>query len=58
MPLKASELVAHPAYKTVNWNQEPSKEGYAEVAKGRWGGPFKLKWEVHGEGPIKLVVSS
>lgn len=58
MPLKASELVAHPAYKTVEWNLKPSQDGYAEVAKGRSGGPFKLKWEVHGQGPIKLVVSS
>ena len=56
MPLKAAELIAHPAFKTVEWDLTPTKEGYAEVAKGRPGGPFKLYWEIHGVGEIKTVV--
>lgn len=57
MPLKAAEIIAHPAFKTVEWDLKPSKDGFADVARGRPGGPFKLKWEVHGQGPVKLVVS-
>lgn len=56
MGLKASEIIAHPAYDTVEWDLPPSQQGYCEVAKKRAGGPFKLYWEVHGEGDIKCVV--
>lgn len=57
MPLKAEQLTAHKAYQKLDWDLPPAREGRAEVAKGRSGGPFKLKWEVHGEGSTKLVVS-
>lgn len=57
MGLTAAEILAHPAYKTVEWALKPSKEGKCEVAEGRAGGPFKIHWEVHGTGDVKLVVS-
>ena len=57
MPLTASEIIAHPAYNTVEWDLPPSKKGYCEVAKGRAGGPFRLFWEIHGDGDLKTVVS-
>jgi hypothetical protein len=57
MGLKAAEILAHPAFKTVEWDLPPTRSGKAEVAKGRAGGPFQLHWEVHGTGDVKLVVS-
>lgn len=33
----------------------PTQSGQLPVAAGR-GGPFKIDWEVHGKGDIKLVV--
>ena len=56
MPLKATEIVAHSAFDTVEWDLPPTRKGYQEVARGRSGGPFKLYWEVHGEGSVKTVV--
>jgi hypothetical protein len=58
MPLKAAEIISHPAFDTVEWVLPPTKEGYAEVAKGRAGGPFKLYYEIHGQGDVKLVVGA
>lgn len=55
--LKAAELTAHPAFKHLKWNLPREKEDYAEVAKGRKGGPFKLWYEIHGKGSTKIVVS-
>lgn len=57
MGLTAAEIMAHPAYNTVEWDLPPTKQGTSQVAKGRPGGPFNLYWEVHGTGDIKLVVS-
>ncbi|KAK4949930.1 hypothetical protein LTR10_011772 [Elasticomyces elasticus] len=55
MGLTAAEIMAHPAYNTVEWDLPPTKKGTAQVANGRPGGPFNLYWEVHGTGPTKLV---
>ncbi|KIX04800.1 uncharacterized protein Z518_05671 [Rhinocladiella mackenziei CBS 650.93] len=55
MGLKASEILAHPAYSTVEWDLPPTRKGFCEVAKGRPGGPFKIYWEAHGSGDTKLV---
>ncbi|TAQ90824.1 hypothetical protein B7494_g850 [Chlorociboria aeruginascens] len=49
------QILAHPAYPEVIWDLEPTKRGRLDVAEGR-GGPFKIDWEVHGRGEIKLVV--
>ena len=56
MPLKAAKIISHPAYHTVEWDLPPTEKGSTEVAKGRAGGPFKLYWEVHGQGDVKTVV--
>ncbi|EXJ81962.1 hypothetical protein A1O1_08029 [Capronia coronata CBS 617.96] len=55
MPLKAKEILAHPGFKSQEWDLPPTKQGRSEVAKGRPGGPFKLHWEIHGTGDVKLV---
>lgn len=56
MPLKAAEIISHPAFHTIEWDLSPKDKGSTEVAKGRPGGPFKLYWEVHGRGDVKTVV--
>ncbi|MCJ1416993.1 hypothetical protein MMC32_003332 [Xylographa parallela] len=53
-PLTAEELVNHPEYNTVIWDLEPSDKGIVEVAEGR-GGPINIAYEIHGDGPIRLV---
>jgi hypothetical protein len=57
--LTAEELVDHPAYKHgLQWKLPKEREGVAEVANGRAGGPFKLSWEIHGKGSTRIVVSA
>jgi hypothetical protein len=53
--LTAAELVQHPEFQHVTWNLRPTKAGKATVAEGR-GGPLDIAYEVHGHGPIRLVV--
>ncbi|KAL2821818.1 Alpha/Beta hydrolase protein [Aspergillus cavernicola] len=54
-PLTAEEVVAHPAYKSLDWKLSPTSSGTCPVAQSRRGGPLNLYYEVHGIGPIKLV---
>ncbi|EAW14883.1 alpha/beta fold hydrolase [Aspergillus clavatus NRRL 1] len=54
-PLTATEVLAHPAYKTVNWNLPPTTSGRVPVAQNRRGGPININYEIHGSGPVKLV---
>ncbi|KAG5926215.1 hypothetical protein E4U53_003117 [Claviceps sorghi] len=49
------ETRQHPAYRTAVWGLEPHSCGKAAVAEGR-GGPLNLYWEVHGEGPTKILL--
>ena len=49
------ETLNHPAYPTTLWALEPHSQGKLSVAEGR-GGPVGIAWEIHGEGPVKLVV--
>ncbi|KAH6672283.1 Alpha/Beta hydrolase protein [Halenospora varia] len=49
-----AEILAHPAYPDTLWNLTPTERGQLPVAAGR-GGPFKIDWEVHGHGDVKLV---
>ncbi|KAK6860738.1 glycylpeptide N-tetradecanoyltransferase [Apiospora arundinis] len=49
-----AEVVANPAFPTALWHFEPHQSGLLPVAEGR-GGPIDICWEVHGDGPIKLV---
>jgi len=51
-----AQILEHPAYPDTIWNLTPTQSGKLPVAAGR-GGPFKIDWEVHGHGDIKLVVS-
>ncbi|KAF9870672.1 hypothetical protein CkaCkLH20_11774 [Colletotrichum karsti] len=53
--LTAAEILKHPAYKTTQWNLKPTESGFVEVAENRPGGPFSLWYEVHGNGPLKIV---
>ena len=56
-PLTAAQLTVHPEYKYVILDLPATKKGKALVAHDR-GGPFQIAYEVHGTGPILLVVRS
>ncbi len=49
------ETLKHPSYPDATWNLQATRRGRLPVAVGR-GGPLSIGWEVHGEGPIKIVV--
>ncbi|KAF2972851.1 hypothetical protein GQX73_g850 [Xylaria multiplex] len=49
------EVVKTDAFPTAIWQLEPHREGMLPVAAGR-GGPLNIHWEVHGDGPIKLIL--
>ncbi|OTB02930.1 hypothetical protein M426DRAFT_322175 [Hypoxylon sp. CI-4A] len=51
----AEDVVKNPAFPTAMWQLEPHQSGVLPVAAGR-GGPFNVAWEVHGDGPIKLIL--
>lgn len=51
------ETRKHHAYPATIWALEPDRKGKAAVAEGR-GGPINIAWEIHGSGPMKIVVSS
>ncbi|KAI1371878.1 alpha/beta-hydrolase [Hypoxylon crocopeplum] len=48
------DVVKSPAFPTAMWQLEPHKSGLLPVAAGR-GGPLNVSWEVHGDGPLKLI---
>ncbi|KAF1350917.1 Alpha/Beta hydrolase protein [Delphinella strobiligena] len=54
MPLSAVELQAHPEFQHTTWDLKPQQKGTLPVAKSR-GGPINVAWEVHGDGPNKIV---
>ena len=56
MPLTVAEIVEHPAFDSVIWDLKPTTKGKCAVAHAR-GGPIDIAYEIHGTGPIKLVVS-
>ncbi|KAK1978707.1 glycylpeptide N-tetradecanoyltransferase [Colletotrichum cereale] len=53
--LSVEELQKHPAFSTTRWNLKPTSSGYVSVAESRPGGPFPMWYEVHGNGPRKIV---
>lgn len=55
MPLTFAELVGHPEFQNVIHSLPPTQKGTVAVAKGR-GGPFNIAYEIHGTGPIHIVV--
>ncbi|ORY70319.1 glycylpeptide N-tetradecanoyltransferase, partial [Pseudomassariella vexata] len=48
------EVKKLPAFPTVLWQLEPHQSGLLPVAADR-GGPLKISWEIHGDGPIKVA---
>ncbi|RWA09303.1 hypothetical protein EKO27_g5771, partial [Xylaria grammica] len=50
------QVVKTDAFPTAIWQLEPHQEGMLPVAAGR-GGPFNIHWEIHGDGPVKIVYS-
>ena len=55
MPLTCAEISRHPAFQHVIHSLPPTKKDTLSVAKDR-GGPFNISYEIHGNGPIHLVV--
>ncbi|KAL7620579.1 hypothetical protein AAE478_009574 [Parahypoxylon ruwenzoriense] len=51
------DVAKSPAFPTAIWQLEPHQSGLLPVAAGR-GGPFNISWEVHGDGPVKLIFIS
>ncbi|KAI8629604.1 Alpha/Beta hydrolase protein [Xylariaceae sp. FL1651] len=51
------EVVKTEAFPTAIWQLDPHRDGMLPVAAGR-GGPFKIHWEIHGDGPVKLALIS
>ncbi|KAI1660033.1 alpha/beta-hydrolase [Daldinia decipiens] len=49
------EVSKSPAFPTAIWRLQPHQCGLLPVAAER-GGPLSISWEVHGEGPIKLIL--
>jgi len=54
----SEEIVDHPAFPTAIWHLVPDKKGFATVAQGRRCGPLEIYYQIHGHGPIKVLVSS
>jgi hypothetical protein len=51
------ETAKHPAYSGAVWNLEPHRGGTLPTAARNLRRPVKVTWEIHGYGPIKVVVS-
>ena len=49
------DTARHPAFAGAIWTLEPTRKGTTAVAKDR-GGPVNIAWEMHGQGPIKVMV--
>ncbi|PHH89800.1 hypothetical protein CDD83_5232 [Cordyceps sp. RAO-2017] len=52
----AEETVQHPAYAGAVWALEPDRSGVLSVGAGRRGGPVRIAWEIHGAGPVKVML--
>lgn len=50
----AEDIKKHPAFPTAVWHLIPDRQGLLPVAADR-GGPIDISWEIHGEGPIKML---
>ena len=57
-PLLAEEVIKHSAYNTINYDLPATTSGSCTVAQNRRGGPLNINYEIHGTGPVKLVVST
>jgi hypothetical protein len=54
-PMAPDALLKHPEYPHIFWALAPAQKGSLAVAKDR-GGPLDVAFEVHGHGPLHLVV--
>lgn len=56
--LSAKELLTHPAFDSNEWHLPPTSSGYAPINSSslRPGGPFRIFYDVHGSGPIRLTL--
>ena len=50
-----AQITRHPAFETAVWKLRPNQSGLLPVGATR-GGPYNISWEIHGNGPIKVVV--
>ncbi|KAF2455947.1 Alpha/Beta hydrolase protein [Lineolata rhizophorae] len=53
-PMTVDEVKRHPEFPHVFWNLPPREKGKLAVGQGR-GGPFHIAYEVHGQGPRKMI---
>jgi hypothetical protein len=53
--MNAQSLQNHPEFPYLTWDLSPTKKGLVAVAAAR-GGPINVAYEIHGHGPIHLVV--
>ncbi|KAI0150128.1 alpha/beta-hydrolase [Hypoxylon sp. NC0597] len=51
------DVVKSPAFPTAMWQLEPHRSGLLSVAADR-GGPLNISWEIHGDGPLQLILIS
>ncbi|KAI1100835.1 alpha/beta-hydrolase [Jackrogersella minutella] len=49
------DVAQSPAFPTAMWQLVPHQSGLLPVGAGR-GGPVDISWEVHGDGPVKLIL--
>ncbi|KAI9703600.1 MAG: hypothetical protein M1836_007370 [Candelina mexicana] len=54
-PLTAAEVIQHPEFRHVTWDLPATEKGKVAVGHSR-GGPFNIAYELHGRGPIHLLV--
>ncbi|KAK8014627.1 alpha/beta-hydrolase [Apiospora arundinis] len=50
-----AQITRHPAFKTAVWKLRPHQSGLLPVGATR-GGPYNISWEIHGNGPIKVML--
>ena len=48
-------MLEHPLYDKALYDLKPTSAGKLAVARGR-GGPVNLAWEIHGRGPVRILV--
>lgn len=53
--MTAAEVVQHPGFKSIIWDLTPTKKGKVQAGNGRHG-PVQIAYEIHGHGPLHLVV--
>ncbi|KAK8069469.1 hypothetical protein PG994_006085 [Apiospora phragmitis] len=50
-----AQITRHPAFETAVWKLRPHQSGLLPVGATR-GGPYNISWEIHGNGPIKVML--